>query len=115
MGEIQDMKKKMMICSALGVLFLFTFSCRSKTATSTAAAGAWEGCVIGFYPENGNEMLPGGDQKEIDDFEKIIRREVGSVVWFPTWDDEFPLEACQGLHARGIIPHLTWELFWPWV
>ena len=23
------------------------------------------------------------------------------------------MEACEKLHKRGIIPHLTWELFWP--
>jgi beta-mannanase len=75
--------------------------------------GDWPGCVIGFYPENGNETLPGGDQQEIDAFEAAIGQEVGMIVWFPTWEDEFPTAACQKLHERGIVPHLTWELFWP--
>ena len=81
--------------------------------SAPAEEGAWEGCVIGMYPENGNETLPTGNQEEIDDFEAKIGKEIGSVVWFPTWDDEFPLEACQKLQERGIIPHLTWEIFWP--
>ena len=75
--------------------------------------GDWEGCVIGMYPENGNETLRRGELYEIDDFEKSIGQQLGSVVWFPTWDDVFPMEACEKLHKRGIIPHLTWELFWP--
>jgi hypothetical protein len=84
-----------------------------NTQTADPANGDWQGCVIGFYPENGNETLPAGNFREIDDFESAILHEAGSVVWFPTWDDPFPLEACRKLHLRGIIPHLTWEIFWP--
>ncbi|MDW3196377.1 MAG: glycosyl hydrolase [Cytophagales bacterium] len=73
----------------------------------------WEGCMIGMYPEHGNELIPSGDFHEIDEFEANIGRQVGSVVWFPTWDDEFPTLACNKLAERGIMPHLTWELFWP--
>jgi len=84
-----------------------------ETRQNTSLDGDWEGCVVGFYPENGNETLPNVDLHEIDEFEATIEHQVGSVVWFPTWDDEFPTEACQKLIDRGIIPHLTWELFWP--
>jgi len=73
----------------------------------------WAGCVVGIYPENGNRKLPAGNLHEIDDFEALTRHKVGSVEWFPTWDDEFPSRACKELADRGIIPHLTWELFWP--
>ncbi len=95
------------------VTLLLVNGCKSKTNQSMAEEGSWSGCVIGMYPSNGNETLPTGDQQEIDEFETIIGHEIGSVVWFPTWDDEFPVQACQQLYARGIIPHLTWELFWP--
>jgi hypothetical protein len=52
----------------------------ASTTTDTAPKasekeGDWEGCVIGFYPENGNETLPTGNQQEIDDFEKTIGRD----------------------------------------
>lgn len=67
----------------------------------------------GDYPENGNAKLPTGDLSEIDDFEALTQQELGAVVWFPTWEDEFPTAACNKLAARGIIPHLTWELFYP--
>jgi hypothetical protein len=75
--------------------------------------GDWDGCIVGFYPENGNEKLPGGDLSEVDAFEQAIGHDVGSVVWFPTWEDTFPAKTCEILHARGIVPHLTWEIFWP--
>lgn len=85
----------------------------NNTESEVTKEGDWEGCVIGFYPENGNETLGQGEIFEVDSFENTINQKVGSVVWFPTWDDNFPMEACQKLHERGIIPHLTWEIFWP--
>ena len=75
--------------------------------------GNWDGCIVGMYTENGNETLPHGDLSEVDEFIETIGHEVGSVVWFPTWDDTFPTLPCEKLAERGIIPHLTWELFWP--
>ena len=96
------------------VIISFAFaSCNSKKEATNLKSGDWEGCVIGFYPEKGNNTIPTANLYEIDAFEELTETEVGSVVWFPTWDDEFPLEACKKLGERGIIPHLTWELFWP--
>ena len=97
---------------AFALLCLFT-SCSNETPDMLTLDGNWEGCVVGFYPENGNETIPKADPQEIDDFETLLDQKVGSVVWFPTWDDDFPSAACQMLDARGIVPHLTWELFWP--
>jgi hypothetical protein len=84
-----------------------------STAPLLVLDGDWEGCVVGIYPENGNAKLPKGDLSEINGFESLSSQELGSVVWFPTWEDEFPTLACNLLADRGIIPHLTWELFWP--
>ncbi|WP_297766135.1 glycoside hydrolase family 26 protein [uncultured Muriicola sp.] len=92
------------------VVISLSFGCLDRTREKE---GDWDGCVIGMYPENGNETLPSADEQEINDFEKIIGHKIGSVVWFPTWDDEFPTKSCEMLYKRGIIPHLTWELFWP--
>lgn len=83
---------------------------QEKNKTSVEE-GAWQGCVVGMYPENGNVTLLSGDERKIDGFEATIAHEVGAVIWSPTWDDEFPTKACRQLHDRGIIPHLTWELF----
>ncbi len=107
------MKKRVIPQFIFITLVLFSYSCMNKTDTTSLNEGDWEGCVIGMYPENGNATLPNGEEQEIDDFEALIGHKVGSIVWFPTWDDEFPTLACQKLHKRGIIPHLTWELFWP--
>ncbi|MEL7120056.1 MAG: hypothetical protein AAFO07_11465 [Bacteroidota bacterium] len=35
-----------------------------------------------------------------------IKPTVGSVVWFPTWDDDFPKEACQ-MRANSFPEALT--------
>jgi len=107
------MKNRAKIFLFIIVTFLFTFGCMNNKKTQMLQDGDWQGCVIGLYPENGNATLPSGEMHEIIDFETTIGHEVGSVVWFPTWDDEFPTKACEQLHKRGIIPHLTWELFWP--
>jgi hypothetical protein len=106
------MKRSYWFKTLVIAFILVSFSCTTPTVQEEKEGG-WKGCVIGFYPENGNETLSKGEIYEVDDFEEIIGQKVGSVVWFPTWDDEFPMVACQRLHERGIIPHLTWEIFWP--
>ena len=107
------MKKRTHFYLIIITVFLGLSSCMDKTNKKDFMNGDWPGCVIGIYPEKGNATLATGDLYEIDDFEALIQHEIGSVVWFPTWDDEFPIDACQKLADRGIIPHLTWELFWP--
>jgi len=104
------MKKRNFRFLPLLVAVLVGFGCSDKPIEKE---GDWQGCVIGMYPENGNKTLPRADEQEINDFEKVIGHQIGSVVWFPTWDDEFPTKSCEMLQKRGIIPHLTWELFWP--
>ncbi len=107
------MKRRTQVYMVMMTAFLSFLSCSDNTSQTPDMDGNWPGCVIGIYPEKGNETLGAGDLYEIDDFEALTEHEIGSVVWFPTWDDEFPMEACQKLAKRGIIPHLTWELFWP--
>jgi len=104
------MKKRDFTYLLLITALLLNLGC---TDNATPKEGDWEGCVIGMYPENGNETIPKADVQEINAFEEIIDCKIGSVVWFPTWDDEFPTKSCETLYKRGIIPHLTWELFWP--
>lgn len=106
------MKKLIRPLILIAICSLATMGCQ-QAEPEIKLDGDWEGCVIGFYPENGNETLGNGEIYEVDDFENTINQKVGSVVWFPTWDEEFPMEACQKLHERGIVPHLTWEIFWP--
>jgi hypothetical protein len=107
------MKKSAYFVLTLLAISIALSNCINKNSTRALKEGDWEGCLVGMYPENGNEKIPSGNLHEIDDFEAITEQSVGSIVWFPTWDDEFPSIACNKLAERGIIPHLTWELFWP--
>lgn len=107
------MKKRVSINAIILTIALLFNSCMNNSKNTCIKEGTWQGCVVGIYPGNGNITIPEGDPIEIDEFEATINHEIGSVVWFPTWDDPFPSKACEMLHKRGIIPHLTWELFWP--
>jgi hypothetical protein len=107
------MNKRLTTYLILMTTFLFLNGCSNMPNKTNVKEGDWEGCVVGIYPGNGNVTIPKGDIQEIIDFEELTQQQVGSVVWFPTWDDEFPTLACQKLAEQGIIPHLTWELFWP--
>ncbi|MBN1597487.1 MAG: hypothetical protein JW894_04295 [Bacteroidales bacterium] len=87
---------------------LFSTSCQKKEID-----GTWDGCVIGMFTAAENGYFPGDGISAIKGFEELIDHEVGSVVWFPTWEEPFPTEACKEAYKNGIIPHITWELFWP--
>lgn len=99
------------------VLLLFStfvsfLGCLPGNGQSKFEDADWQGCVVGIFPENGVAKLF-DEPNQIEDFEALTGQEVGSVVWFPSWDDEFPTKVCNKLAERGIIPHLTWELYWP--
>ena len=76
-------------------------------------SGNWEGCVVGMFTAAENGIFPADGKKAIIGFETLIKHKVGTVMWFPTWDDPFPITACKKAYEMGIIPHITWELFWP--
>ena len=107
------MNRYLLFCLLLMALLKTTHATAANLSEKPRTEGDWKGCVIGMYPSNGNVTLKKGDLQEVDDFTAIVGKAPGSVVWFPTWDDPFPLEACQKLHQHGIIPHLTWEIFQP--
>ena len=112
-NSLKNKSIKFLFGFLLTVILIGLSSSMDKSNQMNSKEGNWEGCIVGMYPENGNEKIPSGNLHEIDDFETITGQKVGSVVWFPTWDDEFPTLACNKLAEREIIPHLTWELFWP--
>lgn len=74
----------------------------------------WDGCMVSayIYQEDGRHLVDTFDAT-IAEFEALIGHETGSIMWYPTFADEFPLDECQKLVNMGIIPHLTWELFVP--
>lgn len=98
------------ILLSLGIL---ASSCVNKSGTPAEKEGAWEGCVVGMFTSVDSAQFPDGGEPAIEYFEKTINHQIGSVAWFPTWDDDFPTQACMDVHNQGAIPHLTWELFWP--
>ena len=72
---------------------VLVFCCNQET--NQDIQGNWNGCMVGIFTsaENGNFPLDG--EKAIIGFEKLIDHETGSVMWFPTWDDPFPISACK--------------------
>lgn len=75
--------------------------------------GSWEGCVVGMFIAVDSAYFPADGAKAISNVERTINHKIGSVVWFPTFDDPFPLEACNEARKGNAIPHITWELFHP--
>jgi hypothetical protein len=76
--------------------------------------GNWQGCMVSAYIfEESGRRIPDDFEHTITGFEKLIDHEIGSVMWYPTFADPFPMNECNKLKATGIIPHLTWELFFP--
>tara|TARA_B110000444_G_scaffold236582_1_gene248559 strand:- start:344 stop:1393 length:1050 start_codon:yes stop_codon:yes gene_type:complete len=76
--------------------------------------GNWEGCKVSSYifQENGR-YYPSNANQLIQEFEELIDHKLTSIMWYPTFGEEFPSEACNELKKQDRIPHLTWELFFP--
>jgi hypothetical protein len=103
---------KMKYFFILIALMLLMGSCKNKEKNATID-GTWDGCVIGMFTAAENGNFPSDGASAIKGFEELIDHKVGSVTWFPTWDDPFPTKACEEARKEGLIPHITWELFWP--
>jgi hypothetical protein len=93
------------------LMTLFFKNCAHQKQPTVS--GDWHGCVVGMFTAAENGHYPSDGVQAIINFEKLIKHPVGSVMWFCTWDDSFPAKACREAYERGIIPHITWELFWP--
>jgi len=104
----------------LVILIIITFilqSCIENTNTlklSETTDGNWEGCMLSAYifQEDGRHY-PDNALSLIENFERLSKHEIGSVMWYPTFADNFPTDACKELIHNNYIPHLTWELFFP--
>ena len=74
----------------------------------------WNGCMVSAYifQEDGR-ISPNNSLELIQEFEKLIEHDLGSVMWYPTFSENFPIMECNALKRQDIIPHLTWELFFP--
>jgi len=91
---------------------LFLFSCEKNKISNKE--GDWNGCMVSAYifQEDGRN-IPQNPEKNIKEFESLINHKIGSVMWYPTFADTFPMTQCENLKKLGKIPHLTWELFIP--
>ena len=92
-------------------------SCIEKPNNSTnlkTTEANWDGCMLSAYifQEDGRHY-PSNALSLIDSFESLSNHEIGSVMWYPTFADNFPTKACRELINHNYIPHLTWELFFP--
>ena len=108
----------------LTLVFLGTSACNTKTAEEKGdeadsvlivdTEANWDGCMVSAYvfQEDGRH-LPENSLQIIKDFESLVEHDLGSAMWYPTFADPFPLTECKEMQKEGLIPHLTWELFWP--
>jgi len=111
MGELKNMKNDLYSIVTLTLFAILFITCSGNNKQEIS--GNWEGFVVGMFTAAENGHFPTDGNKAIIGFEKLIDHKIGSVMWFPTWDDPFPIDACREAHEMGIIPHITWELFWP--
>ena len=81
---------------------------------TTEIEAGWDGCMVSAYifQEDGRH-LPENSIDKIVEFEQLVDHKIGSVMWYPTFSENFPIEQCNKMSKLGLIPHLTWELFFP--
>ena len=73
----------------------------------------YDGAMIAMFSHAGLESSQHLVEQEILDFESLIGRKAASVLWYNSWDDPFPASDCELARRCQVIPHLTWELYWP--
>ncbi|MBN2388471.1 MAG: hypothetical protein JXB85_15750 [Anaerolineales bacterium] len=66
-----------------------------------------------MFTHEGLESTQHLDAARIQEYERLIGREVACVMWYSSWEDPFPTADCELARRIRKIPHLTWELFWP--
>lgn len=66
-------------------------------------SGDFTGCAIGAYV-NGMENLTG--------FQAMAGRKLAVVLFYVHWQEPFPTQEVDAVHANGSVPLLTWE---PWI
>lgn len=106
------------------ILFVFIPSCNSnktdtkdntqKPTVKNETTYPKKACMLSAYIFKADGRKPPENSGEIiKDFEKLIDHKIASVLWYPTFSDNFPTKQCEKMNELGIIPHLTWELFFP--
>ncbi|MEJ6711479.1 MAG: glycosyl hydrolase [Flavobacteriales bacterium] len=110
--------QRITLCAIAIALSACTQNQQEQNTTTTKplkeSVANWEGCMVSAYlfQEDGR-VLPENSLELIEEFETLIEHDLGSVMWYPTFADNFPTKECNALKEKNIIPHLTWELFFP--
>ena len=76
-------------------------SCIEKPNNSTTlktTEANWDGCMLSAYifQEDGRHY-PSNALSLIDSFESLSNHEIGSVMWYPTFADNFPKKLVKNL------------------
>jgi beta-mannanase len=69
--------------------------------------------MIGTFTSEGDATFPANGEAGLKAYERVIGRKLAQALWFITFDDPFPAEACRIVSDHGSIAQITWELFWP--
>lgn len=113
-AEPKEQLKQGTLESGTGLITAPTTSPATTSPTkSVSFNGDWDGCVISMFVQDEGGTYPKDGIAAVKNFEALIAHEIGSIMWFPTFEDEFPTTAAQEAIANGLVPHITWELFWP--
>ena len=80
---------------------------------SISSMPPFTGTMIAMFSHEGLESTQHLSETRIRDYEALIGRKAASVLWYNSWDDPFPIADCKVAQRCQVIPHLTWELFWP--
>jgi hypothetical protein len=73
----------------------------------------FNGTMIAMFSHDGLESTQHINANRIHEYERLIGRKAASVLWYNSWEDTFPTVDCEVARQCQVIPHLTWELFWP--
>lgn len=111
------MKTKLIYIFLSISIFLSTAACKNQNRQdkqNTETDTDTNYCMVSAYifDEDGRHLSE-DFEKSVFEFEKLIDHKIASLMWYPTFADNFPTKECQKLKKEGIIPHLTWELFFP--
>ena len=70
----------------------------NNSITSKTTEANWDGCMLSAYifQEDGRHY-PSNALSLIDSFESLSNHEIGSVMWYPTFADNFPKKLVKNL------------------
>jgi hypothetical protein len=92
--------QRITLCAIAIALSACTQNKQEQNTTSSIpiakSVANWEGCMVSAYifQEDGR-ALPENSLELIEEFETLIEHDLGSVMWYPTFADNFPTKECK--------------------